>query len=100
MPIGVVTYTSHLRLEHELDDSSSSGIDDVLFTTGSSSSTLVEELSSALPRLAERGELTLAPSDMAIPTSWILALLHEGGVHLHHFAYFHPVVERVYLVLR
>jgi hypothetical protein len=42
MPSGVETYTSHLGLEHELDDSSSSGIDDVLFTTGSSSSTLVE----------------------------------------------------------
>jgi len=69
MPIGVETYTSHLRFEHELDDSSSSGIDDILFSTLSSSSTLVEKLLSALPRLAEREELTLAPSDMAIPTS-------------------------------
>jgi hypothetical protein len=36
------TYTSHLRLEHELDDSSSGRVDDVLFTTLSSSSALVE----------------------------------------------------------
>jgi hypothetical protein len=68
-PIGVRTYTSHLGLEHELDDSSSGRIDDVLFTTGSSSSALVEKLPLAPPHIPDTGELTLAPSDMAIPTS-------------------------------
>jgi hypothetical protein len=55
MPIGVSgTYTSHLGLEHELDDSSSGRIDDVLLSTLSSSSTLVEELSSARPHTRNR----------------------------------------------
>jgi len=44
--IGSKTYTSHLRLEHELDDGSSGRIDDILLTTLSGTSTLVKELSS------------------------------------------------------
>jgi hypothetical protein len=99
-PLGThVTYASHLRLEHELDDSSSSRIDDVLFTTGSRSSTLVKELSSARPHSpqlsAYLGTFRHGHTD-ELGVSCILYKMED----LHRSAYFHPVVERVYPVHR
>jgi len=52
-PAGLETYTSHLRLEHELDNGTSGRVNNILLSTLSSSSILVEELLSVPP--LERG---------------------------------------------